>query len=264
MLEPSAPPSYNDILGTSETKNQKIYDLIQKYEIDPLFSEKLEILSDYEIVLLLDDSGSMNTPLNDTHHSTRWDELKYVVKIVISVATIFDEDGIDIHFLNRESHFNVKSLSQVDDALDGFPYGTTPLTQKFNLIINQFEDSIKPVLIVIATDGVPNNLNSFTNTLKNKNHNKFYVSFLACSDQEFDIGYLNDLDKSIPNVDVLDDYNSELKEVQNAQGKEFRYTFGDHIVRLLLGPLCPELDELDECSFNQDIYNKTRCNCVIL
>lgn len=41
MLEPSAPPSYNDVLGTSETKNQKIYDLIQKYEIDPLFSEKL-------------------------------------------------------------------------------------------------------------------------------------------------------------------------------------------------------------------------------
>lgn len=66
-------------------------------------------------MLLLDDSGSMNTPLNDTHHSTRWDELKYVVKIVISVATIFDEDGIDIHFLNRESHFNVKSLSEVNE-----------------------------------------------------------------------------------------------------------------------------------------------------
>lgn len=265
MLEPSSPPSYNDVLSINETtKNQKIYDLIQKYEIDPLFSEKLDILSDYEIVLLLDDSGSMSTPISDSQHSTRWDELKYVVKIVISIATIFDEDGIDIHFLNRESYYNVKSLKEVDNSLEGFPYGTTPLTYKFNSILNQFEDSEKPVLIVIATDGVPNNLNSFTHALKNKNHSKFYVSFLACSDQEFDIGYLNDLDKSVPNVDVLDDYNSELKEVQYAQGKGFRYTFGDHIVRLLLGPLCPELDELDECSYNQDIYENTRFNCVIL
>ena len=264
MLEPSAqPPSYSQVISPYN-KNQKIYDLVQKYEIDPLFSEKLETLSDYEIVLLLDDSGSMNTPLSDSQHSTRWDELKYVVKIVISIATIFDENGVDIHFLNRESHFCVKSLEQVENALSGFPYGNTPLTEKFNLILNQFDDSLKPVLVIIASDGVPNNLDSFTKSLQNKNHNKFYISFLACSDQEFDIGYLNELDNNIPNVDVLDDYNSELKEVQQAQGKGFRYTFGDHIVRLLVGPLYPELDHLDEYSITQNNNINYRCNCVIL
>ena len=264
MLEPSAPPPNYDQVISSGNKNQKIYDLVRKYEIDPLFSEKLEILSQYEIVLLLDDSGSMNTPLSDSQHSTRWDELKHVVKIVISIATIFDEDGIDIHFLNRESHFCVKSLEQVEDALSGFPAGNTPLTEKFNLILNQFEDSLKPVLVIIATDGIPNNLDSFTKSLQNKNHNKFYVSFLACSDQEFDIDYLNDLDNNVPNVDVLDDYNSELIEVQKAQGKGFRYTFGDHIVRLLVGPLYPELDKLDECPLTQNDYNNQGCNCIIL
>ena len=77
---------------------------------------------------------------------------------------------------------------------------------------------------------------------------------MACSDQESDIGYLNKLDKKIKNIDTLDDYNSELQEVKKAQGKNFSYTFGDHIVRLLLGPIFPELDKLDE---------KKQCNCNI-
>ena len=69
---------------------------------------------------------------------------------------------------------------------------------------------------------------------------------MACSDQENDVGYLNKLDRKIPNIDTLDDYNSELLEVRKAQGKKFKYSFGDHVVRLLLGPICPELDKLDE------------------
>ena len=71
----------------------------------------------------------------------------------------------------------MKSLEQVDEALSGFPYGTTPATEKFNLILNQFEDSLKPILVIIATDGIPNNLDSFTKALKNKNHeNSMYLS----------------------------------------------------------------------------------------
>lgn len=64
------------------------------------------------------------------------------------------------------------------------------------------------------------------------------------------MNYINKLDKEIPNIDTLDDYTSELKEVKKAQGKKFKYTFGDHIVRLLLGP---ELDQLDEKKINKCI-----------
>ena len=246
------PPSYD------LTKNEKIMELINRYEIDPLFSEKLELLNDFEIVLLLDDSGSMNTPLNDnTKYDTRWDELKGLVNIVISVATIFDENGIDIFFLNRPNYENVTSLQTVSTILNDYPSGTTPLTKVLNNIFIKFRESSKPVLIVIATDGVPNNLNNFTELLKNK-EDHFYISFLACSDQESDIGYLNKLDRELPNIDTLDDYISELKEIKSVQGNDFRYTFGDHIIRLLLGPICPELDNLDEKKMN-NIDNKGRC-----
>lgn len=254
-IQPSAPPQ-------PLSKSQKIQNLITKYEIDNLFSEKLDILSNFEIVLLIDDSGSMNTPLSNSNHNTRWDELKEVVNIVLEIATIYDTDGIDINFLNRNNHENIYDLERVKYILEDRPSGLTPLNNSLKMILDKYRDSVKPVLIVIATDGIPTNdfgkqdVDSFKNTLIQKNHSKFSVSFLACSDQEQDVNYLNYLDRKVPNVDTLDDYNSELIEVKNAQGKKFSYTFGDHIVRLLLGPLCPELDSLDEKQVN--------CKCNIL
>lgn len=204
----------------------------------------------------------MNTPLNDgSGHLTRWDELKSIIKIVIEITSIYDENGIDIYFLNRETHKSVKSYEQVSTILDDSPQGLTPLTSSLKKILINFSDSEKPVLVVVATDGVPYNgtcqLESFRKLLINKDHSKFFISFLACSDKEKDIGYLNELDLIVPNVDTLDDYNSEHREVLSAQGYNFSYTFGDHVVRLLLGPICEELDKLDE-------PKRFKCNCCIL
>jgi hypothetical protein len=41
------------------------------------------------------------------------------------------------------------------------------------------------------------------------------------------MSYLNDWDKEIPNLDVVDDYKSERKEILKCQGKSFPFTFGD-------------------------------------
>ena len=96
QLLKTSPPSYNSLENSEPSKYEKIQNLIKKYEIDPYFSEHLDILSNCEIVLLCDDSGSMNNALDDhTAHNTRWEELKSVVEIVVSIATIYDENGIE-------------------------------------------------------------------------------------------------------------------------------------------------------------------------
>ena len=183
------------------------------------------------------------------HHLTRWDELKDVIEIAINIGTIYS--NIDVAFLNRPSVLNVSDFSQLKKSLNPTPEGRTPLSHSFSEV--QTSAKTDKVLIVIATDGVPNNLHNFKKLIETKNHDKFYISFLACSDDDNDIGYLNDLDIKVPRVDVLDDYASEKKEVLKAQGYNFSYTYADHIVRLLLGPICPELDSLDEkehfCNF---------------
>ena len=104
----------------------------------------------------------------------------------------------------------------------------------------------KPVLVLAATDGVPNNMQLFVNTLKNRNVDRIFVSILACSDVDEEIGYLNGLDATVPHLDVLDDYSSEKKEVgRKNPGFKDCYTFGDHVARYFLGSIYSKYDSLD-------------------
>lgn len=41
------------------------------------------------------------------------------------------------------------------------------------------------------------------------------------------MSYLNNWDKKIPNLDVVDDYRNEKKQIQVCQGKNFPFSFGD-------------------------------------
>jgi hypothetical protein len=41
------------------------------------------------------------------------------------------------------------------------------------------------------------------------------------------MSYLNNWDRTIPNLDVVDDYKSERKEILACQGKSFPFSFGD-------------------------------------
>ncbi len=51
--------------------------LIQKYEISQSVVARLHALENCEVVILVDDSGSMNMPLQGTNE-TRWDEMRRV------------------------------------------------------------------------------------------------------------------------------------------------------------------------------------------
>jgi hypothetical protein len=63
--------------GANDPRVQRLNQVIQQYEINPQFGARLHALLNCEIVLLCDDSGSMNTPLQGSSQ-TRWDELKHV------------------------------------------------------------------------------------------------------------------------------------------------------------------------------------------
>jgi hypothetical protein len=239
------------------SKGEKVNKLIEKYEINPLFIEKLQMLDDFKIVLLCDDSGSMNTPITGSS-LTRWNELKNVIQIVFEISSIFDKDGIDMYFLNRSGRCNIKESKIINNLLKEPPFGGTPLKKKCEQIFDRYKTINKKLLLIIATDGVPTNeycnddSKEFEKFLRKSDYKKTYISFLACSDKETEISYLNRLDKYIPNIYTQDDYNSELKEVRKVQGETFSYSLGTHITRLLLGPICPEVDKrkINNCFCN--------------
>ncbi|CAF3701508.1 unnamed protein product [Rotaria sp. Silwood1] len=82
----------------------------------------------------------------------------------------------------------------------------------FDAFINRYE----------TTDGIPTDergqtdIHTLEHVLKNERQptNLIPVTIIACTDDEQCIGYLNDWDRKIPNLDVVDDYRSEKKEIQ--------------------------------------------------
>jgi hypothetical protein len=64
-------------LAPNDPRTQRLNQIIQQYEINAGFAARLQALGNCEIVVLCDDSGSMNTPIQGSNQ-TRWDELKSV------------------------------------------------------------------------------------------------------------------------------------------------------------------------------------------
>ncbi|CAF1260525.1 unnamed protein product [Rotaria magnacalcarata] len=268
----SPPPPYSNQTGfnslqptsgpvDSEERLRKFQYLVNRYEINRDFATRLRALEGYEIVFIVDDSGSMNTPLGDLagpydRNPTRWDELRQTVSIVVDIASVFDSDGIDIFFLNREPMRHVKSSDELVAVFTVQPQGPTPILRVLRHVLRekQLEIQERKLLILIATDGVPTNENgqqdtkSLEHALRHERNpiNRIPVTIIACTDDNECIGYLNHWDKKIPNLDVADDYKSERQEIQKVQGKDFPFSFGDYVVKVLMGAVDSWFDTLDE------------------
>jgi hypothetical protein len=212
-------------------------------------------LRDFEIVIVCDDSGSMLTTVDNTQ-KTRWDELCLIVKVLIEIGVIFDSNGVDIHFLNRNKFLKVKNPKDVEQAFAKPPGGFTLLVPVLKKI---FESPLarrgrdKKLLVFVATDGEPTDEdgNSMVPELKRlmeetRQPETTYVSFLVCTDETDRIDYLSEWDRTMLNVDVTDDFHTETEKIRKCQDNNFPFTYGDYIVKALVGAIIPNIDRLNE------------------
>ena len=228
----------------------ELNDICAYHEINPMFLNYLIKMVNYKIVIIGDDSGSMNrlTNLGDT----RWDELCKFIHTVFSLTKFVENNPIDIYFLNRPSILNVKRMEDISMAFENRPKGYTPIVPVLKNILNQPLGDYEGRIIIIATDGEPTdeynkvNIEQLKNTLTFERSGADYITFLACTDDKDCLKYLNKWDKEIINVDVVDDFISEREEVLLAQGEDFRFTYADYVVKIVMGCVIHELDILDE------------------
>ena len=259
---PAPPPPY----APSIDPNVVFRSVIAKYEINQVFADKLQMLNGFKICFIFDDSGSMNTALQDSPlnqpnqmKATRWDELKYFANISLEIASLFDPQGCDVFFLNRPPARGI-TLQTLPDFLNSFartkPSGYTPLAQTLTQVLNENANIVraeKKLLIVIVTDGEPTdqsgnvNINQFKQCLQSRNPiDRIFVNIVACTDDDSSMDYLNKWDREIKHLDVVDDFRSEREEVRKAKGPSFRFSYGDYVVKSLVGSVDPELDNFDE------------------
>lgn len=282
--QPSAPPASAPYYDPEAELIRKLYEVAARYEIQDEFIKAIKKIFGWEIVLLLDDSGSMNqqsdSPPTSNAYSTfsRWDELKRMVEHIMFISTSLDPDGVDLYFLNRQPVTNVSSMEQVNHIFSSGPGGQTPLITAFNHILRNKGYSLddktqvlpeRNLLIIIITDGEPNDygtssVSEFKKCLQNKPNN-VYVSIVACTGDKQTMKYLNDFDndKTIKNFDVCDDYNNERVEVLETQGPDFRFSFGDYVVKCLLGSSNEYFDKLDQVNMKtgKKKLSVSSCGC---
>ena len=251
-----------NLLDNMDIKQAKLRVLCDRHNIDPMFQSLLWNLNEKHIIFLCDDSGSMNSLVDGTRN-TRWDELKHVVTEVLDISLIFDPIGMDVHFLNRNSVMNVKHINTLVPHFRQPPSGGTPLISKLTAISQMYQPQTAQQtqiskLLIIATDGEPSddethaNYPGFKNIIRKLVQQGYHIGFLICTDHEDQVEYINDIDRLYTQVDVTDDYQSEKRQIQSVQGKYFNFSYGDYIVKLLVGSIDRILDNLDEHKLTAD------------
>ncbi len=139
----------------------------------------------------------------------------------------------------------------------------TPL-DKITIEFKKFLDSSylsnKIICYNIITDGEPNNSQLFESQLNKlcKDYSIFIVINL-CTDNERVVDYYNLLDTKLGNeisgLDVIDDFENELKEINLAGNNFFVYTFPIHVCRMA-GCYSVIGDMLDEKKLPKAYINK--------
>ncbi|KMU86492.1 RfeF [Coccidioides immitis H538.4] len=115
----------------------------------------------FDVILYIDDSGSMQFEEN----GERIKDLKLILSRVAYAASLFDDDGIQVRFMNsNEQGDGIRSEAQVEALIQRIQFkGLTPMgTSLRNKVLEPLVvgparagQLRKPVLIVTITDGQP-------------------------------------------------------------------------------------------------------------
>jgi len=136
-------------------------DLAARWSMPLELALDLAALALYDVVIVADDSGSMAFEEN----GERIEDLKMIAQKVSEVATLFDDDGILVRFMNSDVQGNgIRSPADVSSLLGEVQYsGLTPLaTSLQSKVLGPIVFSLagsgqlaKPVLVITITDGEP-------------------------------------------------------------------------------------------------------------
>ncbi|KAK0772291.1 hypothetical protein LTR59_015749, partial [Friedmanniomyces endolithicus] len=157
---------------------QQIDRLCQAWRIQREIATDIVRLALYDVVIYIDDSGSMAFEEN----GERIKDLQLIMQRVAFAATLFDDDGIDVRFMNDDDMplnmlSGLRSEQQVEQLLNGKRYkGLTPFGTQLRkkvidpMLIPKLRSGRmeKPLLIISITDGQPagENANELMDTVR--------------------------------------------------------------------------------------------------
>ncbi|PSK43156.1 Cell morphoproteinsis protein PAG1 [Elsinoe australis] len=267
-LQQFYPPNSPLIDQVANKASYQIDRLCAQWRINKEIANDIVKLALYDIVLFIDDSGSMQFE----EKGERIKDLQVILERVAFASTLFDDDGIEIRFMNQDPPANmtsgVKSQDQINQLMNGHRFsGLTPMGTNLRkkVIDDIFLRNLrsgrmrKPVLVITITDGQPAGepQNSVFDTVRDAvneaGRSQFGTGAIAFqfaqvgNDQtarEF-LGKL-DADPTVgPMVDCTSNYETESEEMLRAN-PPVELTPDLWMIKLLLGSIDSSYDTKDE------------------
>ena len=155
------PPNSPAIEQIASRASAQIDKICQAWRVHREIGQDIVKLALYDIILYIDDSGSMAFEEN----GERIDDLKMILQRVAFAASLFDDDGIQVRFMNSNVQGNnVRSDAEVQGLIQQVQFkGLTPMGTQLRqkvvdpLVVQPARSGQlrKPVLIITITDGQP-------------------------------------------------------------------------------------------------------------
>ncbi|KAI4650179.1 uncharacterized protein J4E79_009446 [Alternaria viburni] len=255
----------------------KINQVISRWKIQKEIANDIVKLALYDIVLYIDDSGSMQFE----EEGSRITDLRLILDRVSFAATLFDNDGISVRCMNtdlsgarsqqgRPLQDGVATEAQVAEIMRGVNFkGLTPMgTSMEKKVINEIVipkarsgQMQKPVLVIAITDGQPAGESSAKifeviketyRQLQSTPYGRGAVAFefAQVGNDTTARQFLSRLDEDPevgPMVDCTSNFENEQEEMMRAN-PPVDLTPDLWIIKLLLGAIDRSYDSKDEKS----------------
>ncbi|EME47508.1 hypothetical protein DOTSEDRAFT_69451 [Dothistroma septosporum NZE10] len=246
---------------------QSVDRLCQAWRIQKEIANDIVRLALYDVIIYIDDSGSMSFEEN----GERIKDLQLILQRGVFAATLFDDDGIDLRFMNEDfpphEVSGIRSEQQVEQLLSRKRYkGLTPFGTELRkkvidpILVQKLNGQMrKPLLILSITDGQPagENQNTLVETVQyavqaaqrsrygtgavafqfaQVGNDQKATEFLAKLDNDPMVGRM---------VDCTSNYENESAEMARAQ-PPVDLTPDLWMIKLILGAIDPSYDTKDE------------------
>jgi hypothetical protein len=268
-------PTANALEHCSNDDLDRLGLLFGIYEVPIGLLPRLLALKNYDIQIILDDSGSMcaNTDskvkdlysmymqtvmsgFNPDSRLTRWNEEEDRLFLMLQFLTQIDTGKITISFMNRSDTFVINGKENKNDASINerihkvFMSGPSGGTPTLKCMRKALEPHAKPTIIYLMTDGVPSDtsVEELAKYLEKRPDPKNSpLTLISCTDKDEEAEWMKELEEYGPFISELDDFNDEKEEVIHDQGQGFPYSFGLYLMCMLVGAINPDdLDALDD------------------
>lgn len=160
--------------------------------------------SEYDHIILIDQSGSMDSASTTMKGATRWKEAQEFAEQYARFAESVDDDGLTVITFNSSAtvYDGVKADKVHEIFTNTRPNGGTNLTAGLEAAFKKKFAAGKKAIIMVFTDGEPNDPQSVKDSIINaskkiNSDDEIGIQFIQLGDDSSAKKFLNDLDDNL-------------------------------------------------------------------